>query len=106
LLDYAGRGIRRGSEKKLAKKAPARRASPKKARPAANAAIEPTPVSRPAQPVPATPTPTLPAQPAPPGDRIAIVTHYCGRLSLAAVRLDSGTLRVGDVIHIADTPLI
>src|SRR5215813_878305 len=39
--------------KKLAKKAPARRASPKKARPAANAAIKPTPVSPPAQPVPA-----------------------------------------------------
>src|SRR5262249_39814377 len=33
--------------KKLAKKAPARRASPKKARPAANAAIKPTPVGPP-----------------------------------------------------------
>src|SRR5262249_6274786 len=86
--------------KKLAKKAPARRASPKKARPAANAAIKPTPVSPPAQPVPATPTPTLPAQPAPPGERIGIVTHYYNHLSVATLRLDSGTLRVGDVIHI------
>ena len=86
--------------KKLAKKAPARRAPPKKARPAANAAIKPTPISPPAQPVPATPTPTLPAQPAPPGERIGVVTHYYSHLSVATLRLDSGTLRVGDVIHI------
>ena len=86
--------------KKLAKKAPARRTSPKKVRPAANAAIEPTPVSPPAQPVPATPTPTLPAQPAPPGERIGVVTHYYSHRSVATLRLDSGTLRVGDIIHI------
>ena len=86
--------------KKLAKKAPARRAPPKKARPAANAAIKPTPISPPAQPVPATPTPTLPAQPAPPGERIGVVTHYYSHRSVATLRLDSGTLRVGDVIHI------
>jgi hypothetical protein len=86
--------------KKLAKKAPARRASPKKARPAANAAIKPTPVSPPAQPVPATPTPTLPAQPAPLGERIGVVTNYYSHLSVATLRLDSGTLRVGDVIHV------
>src|SRR6516162_10161428 len=88
------------AQKKLAKKAPARRAPPKKARPAANAAIKPTPISPPAQPVPATPTPTLQAQPAPPGERIGVVTHYYSHLSVAILRLDSGTLRVGDVIHI------
>src|SRR5262249_3852025 len=54
-------------QKKLAKKAPPRPTSPKKAGPAANAATNPPPVTPPAQPVPATPTPTLPAQPAPPG---------------------------------------
>jgi hypothetical protein len=86
--------------KKLTKKAPARRESPKKARPAANAAIKPTPVSPPAQPVPATPTPTLPAQPALPGERIGVVAHYYSHLSVATLRLDSGTLRVGDVIHV------
>jgi hypothetical protein len=86
--------------KNLAKKAPAQRASPKKARPAANAAIKPTPVSSPARPVAATPTPTLPAQPAAPGQRIGVVTHYYSHLSVATLRLDSGTLRVGDVIHI------
>jgi hypothetical protein len=87
--------------KKLAKKAPARRTSPKKVRPAANAAIKPTPVSPPAQPVPATPTPTLPAQPAPPGERIGVMTHYYSHLSVVAMHLEPGTtLRVGDVIHI------
>jgi hypothetical protein len=96
--DYPQKNQR--SEKKLANKAPSRRASPKKARPAANAAIKPTPVSPPARPVPATPTPTLPAQPAPPGERIGIVTHYYNHLSVATLRLDSGTLRIGDVIHI------
>jgi hypothetical protein len=86
--------------KKPAKKALVRRASPKKARPTANVAVKPTPASRPAQPVAATPTPSLPAQPAPPGERIGVVTHYYSHLSVASLRLESGTLRVGDVIHI------
>jgi hypothetical protein len=83
---------------KPTKKAPVRRASPKKARP--TAAVKPTPASPPAQPVAATPTPSLPAQPAPPGERIGVVTHYYSDLSVATLRLESGTLRVGDVIHI------
>jgi Elongation factor Tu domain 2 len=70
-----------------AAKTPLRRASPKKARPTAKAAIKPTPASP-------------PAQPAPPGERIGVVTHYYGHLSVATLRLESGTLRVGDVIHI------
>ena len=86
--------------KKQAKKAPVRRASPKKARPTAKAAVKPTPPSPPAQPVAATPKPSLPAQPAPPGERIGVVIHYYGHLSVATLRLESGTLRVGDVIHI------
>ena len=69
--------------KKPAKKAQVRRASPKKAGPVA-----------------ATPTPSLPAQPTPPGERIGVVTHYYSHLSVATLRLESGTLRVGDVIHI------
>src|SRR5207245_3374820 len=73
--------------KKRAKKAPVRRASPKKARP-------------PTQPVAATAMPSLPAQPAPPGERIGVVTHYYSQPSVATVRLESGTLRVGDVIHV------
>jgi len=69
---------------KRAKKVPLR---PRKAKP-------PTP------PAAATPMPSPPAQPAPPGDRIGVVTHYYSHMSVATLQLESGTLRVGDVIHI------
>jgi hypothetical protein len=88
------------AKKKPAKKALVRRSSPKKAAPTANTAVEPRPASPPAPPVAATPMPSLPAQPAPPGERIGVVTHYYSHLSVATLRLDSGSLRVGDVIHI------
>jgi translation elongation factor EF-1alpha len=42
----------------------------------------------------------LSAQPTPPEERIGVVTHYYSHLSVATMRLESGTLRVGDVIHI------
>jgi hypothetical protein len=86
------------ARKKPVKKTPVRRASPKKARPTAKAAVQPTPLS-PAPPA-ATPVPGLPAQPTSPEERIGVVTHYYGHLSVATMRLKSGTLRVGDVIHI------
>ena len=86
--------------KKPARKAPVRRASPKEARPTAKSAVKPRPASPPAQPVTATAMPSLPAQPAPPGERIGVVTHYYNHLSVATLRLESSTLRVGDVIHI------
>ena len=48
--------------------------------------------------------PAAAAAPAPaplPGERIGVVTHYYGHLSVAVVKLDPGTaLRVGDTIHI------
>ena len=38
---------------------------------------------------------------APPGtERIGIVTHYYSHLSVAIVQLETGAMRVGDVIHI------
>ena len=44
---------------------------------------------------------TPPAPPPPPGERIGVVTHYYGHLSVAVVKLEPGiTLRVGDNIHI------
>jgi hypothetical protein len=86
------------ARKKPVKKAPVRRASPKKARPTAKATVQPTSVS-PAPPA-ATPMPGLPAQPTSPEERIGVVTHYYSHLSVATMRLESGTLRVGDVIHI------
>jgi hypothetical protein len=75
------------ARKKRAKKVPVRPASPRKAKP-------------PKLPVAAKPMPSLPAEPAPPGDRIGVVTHYYSHLSVATLRLESGTLHVGDVIHI------
>jgi putative protease len=32
--------------------------------------------------------------------RVGIVTHYYGHLSVAAVQMESGTLRVGDTIRV------
>jgi hypothetical protein len=70
-----------------AAKAPRRKASPKKAKPSAKAATK----SKSAIP---------PARPAPQGKRIGVVTHYFGHVSVAILKLESGTLRVGDMIHI------
>jgi len=45
------------------------------------------------------PKPAVPA--IPPGtERIGVVTHYYNHLSVAILKLESGNLRVGDVIHI------
>jgi hypothetical protein len=88
------------AKKKPAKKALVRRSSPKKAAPTANTAVAPRAASPPAPPVAAAPMPRLPAQPAPPGERIGVVTHYYSHLSVATLRLESGSLRVGEVIHI------
>lgn len=69
--------------KKPARKAPVRRAAPKAARPKA-----------------ARPKPASPPEPPAPGERIGVVTHYYGNLLVAIVKLEAGTLRVGDTIHI------
>jgi len=71
---------------KVAKK-PARKPERKAAKPKAAARKR-----KPAMP---------PAAPPPPGERIGVVTHYYGNVSVAIVKLDPGvTLRVGDQIHI------
>lgn len=69
-----------------AKKTP-RKAPPKKTKRTAKAASRST-------------RPSTPAQPALPGKRIGVVTHFFGHVSVARMRLEFGTLRVGDVIHI------
>ena len=76
---------RRKPAKKPAKKTPVQRAAPKARKPAARPAAKPVPVS------PA----TLP----PPGERIGVVTHYFSHISVAVVKLEAATLRVGDTIH-------
>ena len=72
--------------KKPARKAPPKK-SPKKAKPTAKAKIK----SKSAVP---------PARPVPQGKRIGVVTHYFGHVSVAILKLESGTLRIGDMIHI------
>ena len=72
--------------RKPARKAPVRRAPVKKARPAARRAA-------------AKPVPLSPAALPPPGERIGVVTHYFSHLSVAVVKLEGTTLRVGDTIH-------
>jgi hypothetical protein len=85
---------KKGKAKPKRKKAPAKtkaakagkRASPKKAKRPAKAARKQKPAG--------------PTQPAPPGKPIGVVTHYFGEPSVAIVKLKTGTLRVGDTIHI------
>jgi putative protease len=77
--------------RKPARKAPVRRVVPKAAKPtvrkrAARPAAKPKPASPPERPAP--------------GERIGVVTHYYGNLLVAIVKLEAGTLRVGDTIHI------
>ena len=86
------------ARKPTAKKAPARRPLRKKARPPARA---PGAAKQPArQPAAASPAPSAPAQRAPSEERIGVVTHYFSHLSVATVRLEGASLRVGDTIRI------
>jgi len=82
--------------KKAAAKKPAKRAAPK-------AAARPAPKTRaaPARPAPK-PAAVVPPRPEPlPGEElIGVVTHYYGHLSVAAIRLESGGLSVGDTIRV------
>jgi hypothetical protein len=73
---------------KRARKAPVRRAAPKAAQRKVVRRRAPKP-----QP------PAVPERPAP-GERIGVVTHFYGEPSVAIVKLETGTLRIGDTIHI------
>jgi hypothetical protein len=87
-------------KKKAAKKAPPRRAARTKTKPPTKAAVKPRPVSH-AQPGAVKPPQSRPAQPTAAEERIGVVTHYYGHLSVATVQLEPGTkLRVGDMIRV------
>ncbi len=89
----AGKPAIRKKAKPL-KKAPARKPAARSAAPKKQPAARPAPKPRPA--------PVAPARPLPlPGEEfIGVVTHYYGHLSVAAIRIEAGTLRVGDTIRI------
>jgi hypothetical protein len=76
------------------KKVPARKPAARRAASKREAAARPAPAPRPA--VPAAP----PRGPLPGEERVGFVTHYYSHLSVAAIRLESGPLRVGDTIRI------
>ena len=82
-------GVKKAAPKKTAVKKKTKAKAAPKTKPAAARA-------------PAMPKPAAPAAPAaPPGmERVGIVTHYYNHLSVAIVQLDTGSLRVGDMIHI------
>jgi hypothetical protein len=87
--------------KKAARKALPRQAARTKTKPTAKVAVKPRPVSQRAQPETVKPPPRHPPQPTAEEQRIGVVTHYYGHLSVVAMQLEPGTtLRVGDVIHI------
>lgn len=95
-------GTKTKKKKKAAstRKAGAKKAAPRKAAVKKKAGAKVVPKAKPVARKPA-PAPKPAAPVAPPGmERIGIVTHYYNHLSVAIVQLDTGSLRVGDTIHI------
>ena len=88
----ARKKVAKAGKKAARKKPAARRAAPRK-KPAARPARKVRPVRMPARPAGA-PAPLAGEE------RVGTVTHYYSHLSVAVVRMDSGSLRVGDAIHV------
>ena len=88
----ARKKVAKAGKKAARKKPAARRPAPRK-KPAARPARKVRPVRMPARPAGA-PAPLAGEE------RVGTVTHYYSHLSVAVVRLDSGSLRVGDTIHV------
>lgn len=74
--------------KKVVRKAPVRRAAAKAVK------------RKLARPKVVRPAAAAPVVPAAPGERIGVVTHFYGEPSVAIVKLETGSLRIGDTIHI------
>jgi hypothetical protein len=80
--------------KKVVRKTPVRKVVKKVVTAVKKVLKKPAPKPKVAKPVTPAPAPL-------PGERIGVVTHYYGDLSVAVVKLEPGiTLRVGDNIHI------
>jgi len=75
--------------KAQARKPAAKPAAPK---PAPRPSPRPGPAAASAQ--------TAKPEPLPGEERVGVVTHYFGHLSVAAIRIETGSLRVGDTIRI------
>ncbi len=91
----AGKPAIRKKAKSLKKKAPARKPAARRAAPKKQPAARPAPTPRPAAIAPPPPRGPMPGE-----ERVGVVTHYYGHLSVAAIRIESGSLRVGDTIRV------
>lgn len=99
-------------KKVTAKKKPAvRRVASRKKQAVPRVAVKKEPAAQPApaRKAPPVSAPSRPAEPAAPAaapaalegeERAGIVIHYFSQVSVAVVRLESGSLRLGDTIHI------
>jgi hypothetical protein len=88
------RKAKKSKKSKVARKRPVRKVVKKVVKAVKKVLKKPSPKPKVAKPVMPTPEPL-------PGERIGVVTHYYGHLSVAVVKLEPGiTLRVGDNIHI------
>jgi hypothetical protein len=84
--------------RKAVRKAPARRAAPKAVK---RKAVKRKAVKRKSiRTKAAKPRAPIPEVRPVPGERIGVVTHFYGEPSVAIVKLESGTLRIGDTIHV------
>ena len=76
---------------------------PRKTPTARRVAVKKKQVARPspkARPIRKPPLPAEAAAPLAGEERVGTVTHYYSHLSVAAVRMESGSLRIGDMIHV------
>jgi hypothetical protein len=94
-------------KKKLARKKPAARATAPKKKPAVRPVPKAPQAGKPSQPAEApapaaapAPAPATPAIPLTGEERVGTVTHYYGDISVAVVKMESGSLRLGDTIHV------
>ena len=85
----------RKKSKPLRKKAAAKKPAVRRAAPGKRPAARPAPKPQPAASAPAPARGPMAGE-----ERVGIVTHYYGHLSVAAVKMESGSLRVGDTIRI------
>ena len=85
-------------KKAARKKATVRRVAPKQ-KPAARPSPKAQPLRTPPRPAAAAAPAVAPA-PLAGEERVGTVTHYYSHLSVAVVRMDMGSLRVGDTIHV------
>jgi hypothetical protein len=93
---------RKAPIKKVSAAKPRKRPAAKSATPPRVARLSAVAVAAPRRPAkPGTVPPAAPERgPLPGEDPVGVVTHYYGHLSVAVIRLDTGTLHVGDMIRI------